>query len=466
MNAIRLPGKYIFLLLVGLLLFLSTSGCGNNQPAQKPQSQPLRIAVSLADMERDGNKIIKEVMDSRKKGDQVEITWLDAKNDQAKQEKQLEELANKKVKALVFQPVNPVTGPDLMRKLVEKDIKLVALETLPVDVPVDAYVASDHNLTGQLLARFATMSARKSAGLSVPPDSADYKNKGGLPPEAQLGGKLPIGVMILGGDPMDTAAREIAASARATVRESSEVRLVAEQTVPRSDPSLVPGVLQKALLENGNNIRVVLATDSRLAMAAADVLKSAGLNNRVLTAGVGADQKSSQALAAGDHDAEVDTRPDLLGQFALDAAISLAKEGRWQYDGQYVNGSYSVPARIIPVRLIQSGNVYLLDQRWKPNNKEKGNQGGQQGGGGSESGGGGSESGEGSGSEGGSGGNGQQSQSGGQENQQKTMLRITTKDGKTMEVQIDGEIKKIESMGGGQQGQQQGKESQQGQSQQ
>jgi len=116
-------------LAAGIVILLPVvPGCGNKQASKKPASPPLKVAVCLADMERDGNKIIKQVMDKRKKTDQVDITWLDAGNDQSKQEKQLEKLAGQKVKAVVLQPVNPVTGPDMIRQLVEKNIRVVALE--------------------------------------------------------------------------------------------------------------------------------------------------------------------------------------------------------------------------------------------------------------------------------------------------------------------------------------------------
>lgn len=446
------------------MIILVCSGCPD-KGEQKPYAPPLKIAVSMADMERDGNKIVKKVMDGRKKEDKADITWLDAGNSQSKQEEQLDKLGDKKVKAVVFQPVNPVTGPDLMRKLVEKNIRVVALDTMPVDVPVDAYVASDHKLAGQLLARFAIMSARKSAGLSVPPDSTDYQGGGqgqSKPPEAQLGGKLPIGVVLLSGDPKDMAAREIAAAARAAVQGSAEVRLVAEEAVPQGDPARVPGLLQKLQAEKGNTVQAILATDSGLAMAAVEALKAAGLNDRILTAGVGADEKASRALEKGDHDAEVDTRPDLLGQYAMDAAMGLARDGRWEYDGQVANGSYSVPSRITPVRLITSENVYLLKQRWEGEKGKKEEKGGGGKEGGSEGGSSGEsekESGGGEDQQGSQQGSSQGGEQGKQGQGKKTMLRITTQDGKTMEVQIDGEVKKIESMGGGQgqgQGQQQG----------
>lgn len=480
-----------------LLIITAAAGCGG-KASKKPEPSPVKIAVSFADMESDGNRIIKNVMESRKKKDKVDITWLDARNDRSKQEQQLEKLSGQKIKALVFQPVDPLTGPDLMRKLAEKNIKVVALDKLPQDVPVDAYVAPDHALAGQLLARFAVRTARRAAGLPVTPDPASYgpgqtgggsagqggtggsQGTGGqgqgqsqgqgqgkvvVPPETQVSGRIPLGVVLISGDPGDAAAREIAAAARAVLQGSPEVRLLAENQVPQNDPSRVPGILQGIMAEKGGNVQAVLTTDSRLAMAAVEALKAAGLNNRVLTAGVGAGEKASKALTSGEHDAEVDTRPDLLGQYALDAAIDLAKNGRWQYSGQATGITYSVPARITPVRLVESSSAYLLNQRWGGMTGKKGGQGGGQGGSGGGSSGGGQGSGGGdsggdsgggdSGGESGGGGQGQSGAEGGQGQGgkgKKTMLRITTQDGKTMEVQIDGEVKKIESLAGGQGG--------------
>jgi len=163
-------------------------------------------------------------------------------------------------------------------------------------------------------------------------------------------------------------------------------------------------------------------------MAAVDYLKAGGYEKSVLTVGLGADERSSKALVAGEHDAEIDVRPEMLGQFSLEAAKELAQNGTWQYSTRAVNGDYSVPTRIVPVRLVTAKNSFLLQERWKDLKKEQ--QGGQQGG-------------QGQGSEqqqsqqhsqGGeqqSQQNGGQNQGGQQSQQDKTMLRITTQDGKT-----------------------------------
>ncbi|MFZ5596376.1 MAG: substrate-binding domain-containing protein [Bacillota bacterium] len=477
-----LSANRILTVAVTLALIFLSWGCGKS-PQKKPVSTPVPVAVCFADMNRDGNKIIKNVMEKRKKADGVNITWLDAKNDADTQKKQIEKLAGQNIKAAVIQFVDQKTGPDLMRKLVEKNIKVVALENLPVDFPVDAYVSSDHAMSGQLLARFAINSARQGAGLPVPPDAASgagqgqqggegqqgrssVQGRGGggqtgviIPPGVQTGGKLPLGVVLLSGNPSDRAMGEIAEAARTALKSSTEVTLLADEAV--SDPAGVPAILQKII--GKNSVQAVLAVDSSIAMAAVKVLEDAGMNNRVLTAGVGADEKSSKALESGKHDAEVDTRPDLLGQYALDAAINLATNGRWEYDSRTETGSYSVPSRIVPVRLVQSESAYLLKQRWGQSGGAggKGAGAGQQGGNAGKSGNG-SGSGSGQKSDQESGGNGGLDQGGGGQDQGgsgggqgragkgKTMLRITTQDGKTMEVQIDGKVKKIESSDGGQ----------------
>ncbi|HCJ79010.1 MAG TPA: sugar ABC transporter substrate-binding protein, partial [Desulfotomaculum sp.] len=122
--------------------------------------------------------------------------------------------------------------------------------------------------------------------------------------------------------------------------------------------------VQQRLEPKINQTDVILATDSRLTEAAVAVVKTRGLAGQVLTAGVGASLKTSQAILKGEHEAEVDLMPELMAQCVFDAAQSLAKTGHWQYTTQVVNGNYNIPAQITPVRLINRENLYLLEERW------------------------------------------------------------------------------------------------------
>ncbi|MDD2552955.1 MAG: substrate-binding domain-containing protein [Desulfotomaculaceae bacterium] len=478
----------LILLLIIIISIPFLCGCARKtQPQRKPVNsggQEIKIAVSFADMERDGNQIIKNTMSARQGGGQeqgqqngqqdeqqnqqqggqqsgqgqqagqdvvpvqtgqngeqnrqgqqstqqggaqsgqqkVNITWLDAKNDPAQQEKDIDQLLSQDVKAVILQLVDPAAGSRIVRRLAQANIKVIALETLPVDAPVDGYITTDHDRTGELQARYLLSAAQGRAA--------------------------PLKTVILQGDKNDRVSSDIAAAILQYLKGQSGVQVVLVKDHPRGDPQMAASTLEQALASTSNGIDAVVATDSRMVAAAADLLKNRGLSERVITIGVGADQKSSQVLAAGDHDAEVDVMPELIAQYAYDAAVSLAATGYWQNDSRVRNGDFDVPAKITPVRLITRSEAYLLDQRWsqiqgqnqsQENNQQDGQQSGQQN----------SQQG------------GQNNQSGGQNqgsgngsagsNGKKTTLKVTTQDGKTVEVQINGEIKKIETIddGGG-----------------
>ncbi|WP_042316263.1 substrate-binding domain-containing protein [Desulfofarcimen acetoxidans] len=419
--------RKVLLPVIFFVAFLLT-GCPD-KGEQKPVSQKVKIGVCLADMERDGNRIIKKIMTERAQKEGISFTWQDAGNDAEKQQEQINELVKKKVKAVILQAVDPSAGPAIARTLTEKGIKTVALETLPANTPLDAYVASDHGRVGELQARYA-----------LEQSAAGGKTEG-------------LRILVLQGDPSDLAAREITAANEAVLKGDKRVADLKVQSNLRADPGLARVAVENTLA--AGKLDAVLANDSRLAMAAVQVLTERNLAAQVVTVGVGADSKSVRGIASGQHDAEVDNSPELLAQYITDAAVELAKTGHWQYTGHVPNGQYDVATKITPVRLITMKDLYLLGERASGSGggNEQNDKSDQQSGGSSHSGekqGGGEQggSGENSGDQGGSGG---QSQSGaqGQSGKRKTTLKITTQDGKTMEVELNGEIKSIESKDGG-----------------
>ncbi|MFX4262589.1 substrate-binding domain-containing protein [Pelotomaculum propionicicum] len=484
--SIKITAHKLMLILIIIISIAFLYGCARKaQPQKKPVNngggQEVKIAVSFADMERDGNQIIKNTMSARQGGQgqgqqggqqngqqggqsqqagldvvpvqtgqngaqgqgqqggqqsgqgqlKVSITWLDAKNDSAQQEKDIDQLLSQNVKAVILQLVDPAAGSRIVRRLAQANIKVIALETLPIDSPVDGYITTDHARTGELQARYLISAAQGRAAA--------------------------LKTVILQGDKNDRVSTDIASSILQYLKGQSQVQVVLVKDHPRGDPQMAASTLEQVLASTGGGIDAVVATDSRMAAAAADLLKNRGLSERVITVGVGADQKSSRSLAAGDHDAEVDVMPELIAQYAYDAAVGLAATGYWQNDSRIRNGDFDVPAKTTPVRLITRSESYLLEQRWgQAQGQNQGQQGGQQGGqqnsqqnsqqGGQQNGQQGDQQ---------NGQNSQNSQSGGQNQNsgggsagKKTTLRVTTQDGKTVEVQINGEIKKIETIDG------------------
>lgn len=473
-------GRSLLLVIIAMLIMAPLlQACGGQQPQKKAvvnNGQEIKIAVSLASMERDGNQVFMKTMNERagqngqegsrqgqpssaqgqaavpvqaqnggqqgrqnngQQGQQngqpkVKITWLDAKNDPLQQEKDLEQLVGQDVKAVILQAVDPATAPNLVRKLAQANIKVIAFEALPANAPVDGYIASDHARAGELEARYLLTAAR-------------YRG-------------APLNTVLLMGDENDQTSKEIASSILQNLQNQPQVRVIQAKNHARGEPQLAVATLEQALADSNNQIDAVLATDGRIAAAVINALNSRGLNQKIITVGVGADQQASQALVAGTHQAEVDLMPEIMAQHAYDAAVGLATTGHWQYEKQVKNGDFDVPAKITPVRLLTKQDAYLLEQRWgkltgeedrqqRQQGQQQGQQTQQQGQEGQEQG---QQQGQGEQEEQnqkqGQQGQGQQAQQGKQG--PKTTLRITTQDGKTVEMQINGEIKKIETIDG------------------
>lgn len=395
MSRRRLRGA---LALVLLILFLA-GGCPRKAP-RKPVL-PLKIGLCVADAARDGNTVIRRVFQEKARAEKVRIIFADAQNDPARQERELERLVKKeRVKAVVVQFVDPAAAGGMVRRLREAGVKVVALETLVPDAPLDAYIASDHARAGELLGRFVVES---------------------LPG----GGASPARVLFLGGDPGDPGMAAVGAAFRGVLGAYPAVAVTVEN-VPRSDPRAVGPLVTGTLDRYGNAVDAVAAADSRFAVAAVEVLRARGLVGRVVTAGVGADRRATDLMSARQHGAEVDVQPEMLGTAALRAAVDLVRRGEWAYETRVATGDFSIPAQIVPVRLIRPANLYLLTERWR---KYGGGAGPDKGSSRSEGAGG--------------GGAGKGGKKGAEK---KTRLRVTTQDGRTVEIDVPGEVKKIETV--------------------
>ncbi|MTI80528.1 MAG: sugar ABC transporter substrate-binding protein [Firmicutes bacterium] len=492
--------RRLLYMLVSMLLLLVCTGCPGGGGEKKPvPKQGPKIGVSMADMERDGNQVIKKVFEKAAKEKKAQVTWLDAKGDPSQQQKDIQKLIEEKVKVVILQITDPAIAPDIVRLLQQNNIKVIALETLPVDTPVDGYITSDHSRTGQLQVKYlqtlleeGSQQLQQGNVVLTPqkPQQAGQKQgqqgqqqggqqgqqQGGQQGQQGQGGQqqqmiipdqqqaavslqdgVPMKVVVLQGDNNDQMAREITASVNSALQKVENIDVILSQPHPRWDANLAKSTMQQVLSKT-ENVDAVLANGSNLAMAAVEVLKQSGMERRVITVGVGATPKAIKAMESGEHDAEVDNRPDMLGRLAFDASMDIAEGKVPQYDTRVNNGDYTVPTKIVPPRLVTQDNLYLLQERMKETKQqEEGQQqqqgqqqGGQQGQQDQQQQQGQNQQGQ----------QQQQQQGQGQQGQQKTTLRITTEEGKVVEVQIDGNVQSIQSQAGG--GQQQGQQQQQG----
>ena len=385
--------------------FLLT-GCPDGKKTPQASPPPPRVGVSLAGLNKDEDQLIKDTMEKRKDQTKADLVFADAGGDPLKQQQDVEHMLTEKVGAVVLEVVDPVAGRDLVERLSRNRIKVVALNILPADAPVDAYVRYDANGARALLTKAA---AGAGSALVLTEAGRDQ-------PDLWI-------------------AQGNAAGVPVTVREYARGDVVAA--------ARGKGTVMKA----GERPAAVLAGDAGLAVAAVRELAAAGFTPS-FAGGVGSSKDAFRYVSEGKLAGEVDTRPEEVGQLALQAALALAGKQPVSHQQLVTNGRYSVPSQIAPVRLITRQNLYLLDKTWTTGTP--GTEGGQ----GSEGG-----SGQQGGSQGGSG-NGSTGNSGSQQN----TLRITTDEGKTIEVHFKGRLKSIEHTEGGGGSGQGGGQQQKGQS--
>lgn len=336
MNLRNSKGKVITLALIIFLFLLA--GCTGDKAELSTQGNMIKIGVSLSSMDSGKNQAIKKVMDKRKYRENVQITWMDAKMDASQQEKDVNYLISQGVNVIILQAVNNQEAAQLVERIVQAKIRVIGLETLPANAPLDGYVAPDHKRAGQLQGNLVLnmFNSREQSG------DARYN------------------VLVLKGAPGDAVSEEITEGVKAVLQESKFIEgiRVAECYSTEDAQSAIEDAIASGKLD------AIVTTDSSLGLASVGLLNNQNLKDKVITVGVGAEKETAIALANGKHDAEIDIRPEHLGNYAFDAALDLVNKGTWSSESKIQNGNFDVPAKITPVRLVQTNQAYLLEERW------------------------------------------------------------------------------------------------------
>lgn len=402
--------KVLNVLVLGVMVAsVAFSGCspkGAKKPAPQKEEPPVKVGVAMATMEGDGYAALKKAMEKMKKTEKVDLMWMDAKNDPVTQGTQVEELVKKKAKVIILHMVNPGEGRQLVSKLQEKQIRVLAIERLPKNVALDGYVTPDYLRAGEVQGQF-------------------------------VAGKVVKGTVLVFTGAEDTLTNQALYAGFRQGLGTGHALVIKKITVSDTiDPKVIEEEVLQALKANPNAAAIVAQSGSQTAAVIKYLQENKDKADLITTVGLGADKHASVALATGQHDAEVDTRPDLIAYYALKGAKLLAQGQHIDYDQRVKNDESDVPVKVIPVRLIRMDNTYLLEERWgdlkkeakKAEEKEKKKAEKQESkpkvkvteGGGKD-----------------------------KEQQKKTKLMIKTKEGKTIEIEVDGEIQEIKSQTGG-----------------
>ncbi|RMU23387.1 Sugar ABC transporter, periplasmic sugar-binding protein [Pseudomonas amygdali pv. lachrymans] len=285
----------------------------------------IKIGVAMSQFDDTWLTYLRDDMNAKAKAmsttEKVDLQFVDARADVNKQLDQVKDLINKKVDALIVNPVDTAATARITKDAVAAGIPLVYVNRRPDDPKLPAGVAtvtSDDMEAGRLQAQYI---------------ADKLKGKGS--------------VMILLGDLANNSTQNRTKGIKEVLAKYPDIKIDQEQT----------GIWlrQKGMdltndwLTQGRKFNAVLANNDEMAIGAAMALKQAGVDvdkGSVLVAGVDGTPDGLSAVTKGD--LAVSVFQDAKGQAdgAIDAAVKMAKKEKVEPQ-----------AIIIPYRLITPENV-------------------------------------------------------------------------------------------------------------
>ncbi|QIQ70334.1 sugar ABC transporter substrate-binding protein [Pseudomonas coronafaciens] len=249
----------------------------------------------------------------------VTLQFVDARADVNKQLDQVKELINKKVDALIVNPVDTAATASITKAAVAAGIPLVYVNRRPDQVKLPegvATVTSDDTEAGRLQAQFIA---------------------------EKMGGKG--SVVILLGDLANNSTLNRTKGVKEVLAKYPDIKIDQEQTGTWLRQKGMD--LTNDWLTQGRKFNAVLANNDEMAIGAALALKQAGVKQgTVFVAGVDGTPDGLSAIEKGDLTASV--FQDAKGQAdgAIDAAVKMARKEKVEPQ-----------AIVIPYRLITPENV-------------------------------------------------------------------------------------------------------------
>lgn len=319
---------YLRLILVLILAFMPIQGC-KQKPDAKPATPLPAIGVSIFS---DGFEALaepfKKEMQSLAKEKKLRLIWKESKTAE-KQKEQFEEIIKQKPKVILAFFPEEEEAKKLAKLAKEKGILMLAFGSLAPDSPADGFIGIDPQKIGEQQGEFIL--------------------------ENLMGNPKPK-VLILTEKTQNYIKNGLAEGNRTALEKNKELQII-EKEMPTEN---IPLVLNEIWDELGRIDGLITHSEQN---AKAVLVSLKGQPFPVISIGIGAGKELVQAIASGEHKAEVDLEPEVMARYAFEAAERLAKTGEWDFDTWVDNGHYQIPVKYSPSRIITRENLSLLQER-------------------------------------------------------------------------------------------------------
>ncbi|TCO70029.1 sugar ABC transporter substrate-binding protein [Marinisporobacter balticus] len=310
--------KRLFALLLIVVMSVSLfAGCAAKEEApasgEGKAEGKLNIGISISSFDDTFLMYMKDGMDAyaKKLGEEVETTYVDAKEDAIKQLGQVENFIAQGVNAIIVVPVNTeATGP-ITQACQEANVALVYVNRLPDNLPEDIIFVGSQSI---------------DAGIF----QMEYLAE-------QMGGTGNV-VVLIGKLDNEAAIKRTEGVKKVIEEKYPDIKVIKEQT---GEWSRAKGMtVMENWLASGDQIDAVASNNDDMALGALMAIEAQGKLDDIIVAGVDATPDALAELEKGRLNATVFQDAEGQGGGAMEAAIKKAK-------GEQIENRVWIPFQLV-----------------------------------------------------------------------------------------------------------------------
>ncbi len=262
----------------------------------------------------------------------VDLRIAIARNDQAQQNNQIDQLLSQGVKVLILAPHDGEGAATSVNKAHEDGVKVISYDRLIMGTDVDIYMSFDNVRVGELMGEWITKRVPKG----------DY--------------------ILMSGAPTDNNAKLFKQGHMNFIQpliDKGDIKVILEQPVIDWQPANAQRIVENALTLANNKVDAILAPNDGTASGAIAALRAQGLAGKIPVTGMDAEMSAAQRIVQGTQSITVlkDTRK--LGEEAIRLAIRMAKgeDISDAINGSVDNGTMEVPSVLLEAQVVDKDNI-------------------------------------------------------------------------------------------------------------
>jgi len=269
------------------LTMISSAAPGALADAKKPV-----IGLAVANLQADFFNEIKQSVEAEGQAKGVDVVTVDAKGDAATQVSQIQDLITRGITALIYIPAGATAAGVPVRAARAAHIPVIAVDRNAPDAPGDTFIASNSVAAAETLGEYVAKVTSGKAKIGV------LQGQLGTTPEVdrtkgfQLALDKNPGLVIVTKQPAEW---------------SQDKGFAVAQDMLQRDPT----------------ITAFFGHADAMALGAAQAVKVANLDHKVLIVGFDGDVAGLKAVKAGSVDATMTQQTQFMGRLALDSALKL-----------------------------------------------------------------------------------------------------------------------------------------------